>query len=188
MGIEAALLGSALASSTAGASAVGLLGAGGVFAPMAGSIATGLGGLGSILSIGSGISSIFGGLQASQAGAEQAAFAKTQAMQQAAESTRVARKEAGIVAEDADRTRRAQKLGFMKSGVSLEGSPLLLMEQTRMKGAENVDEIIRAGASGKVAAIQEGRIKAQQYRSGGRQGFISGLTGAGSAFANVLRS
>ncbi len=160
----------------------------GMGAKTAATVSSIAGTVGTVASIGSGISSIFGGMQASQAGAEQAALAKTQAMQQMAESTRIARKEAGIVAEDADRTKSAQKLAFMKSGVSLEGSPLLLMEQTRMKGAENVDEIIRAGASGSIAAAQEGRIKAQQYRSAGRQGFISGLTGAGSAFANVLRS
>lgn len=65
-GIETALVGSALASSTAGASAVGLLGAGGVFAPMAGSMAglfSGLGTLGTIASLGSS----FLGSQASSA-------------------------------------------------------------------------------------------------------------------------
>lgn len=143
--------------------------------------------LGTGLSVVSGVSSIFGGMQSNQEAANQAALAKTQAMQQSAESARLARREAGVVQEEAEKTRKAQKLAFLKSGVSLEGSPLLLMEETRMKGAENVSEVLKAGAAGSYAAMQEGRIKAKQYKASGREALVSGLTGAGAAFSRILK-
>lgn len=43
--------------------------------------------------------------------------------------------------EDAERVRKMQKMAYLKSGVDLTGSPLLVMEETRAKGEENAKNI-----------------------------------------------
>lgn len=178
MGIEAALLGSTLASSTAGASTVGLLGAGGVFAPTAGSLAGALSGIGGLSTLSGGLS-ILSGVQQQQAASEQASIAREQASLEAAEAGRIAGKQAFQMEQEADDVRRRQKLAFLKSGVSLEGSPLLIMEETRQKGLENVQEIIKAGGASGASALTEGRIRAQNFKSAGRQSLIKGLVQGG---------
>lgn len=45
---------------------------------------------------------------------------------------------------EAEKTRSRQKTLFLKSGVVLEGSPLLVMEETREKGAENAQNVTDA--------------------------------------------
>lgn len=68
------------------------------------------------------------------------------------ESVRIAREQADIDKADAeraareelneaDRTRKLQKMMYLRSGVDLEGSPLLVMEETRDKGAENAKNV-----------------------------------------------
>ena len=168
-------MGTALASSTAGASTVGLLGAGGILAPTAGSIASTLGGLGGLSTLSGGLS-ILSGVQQQQAASEQAGIARQQASMQAAEAGRVSGAQAFQAEQDADRARSRQKLAFLKSGVSLEGSPLLIMEETRQRGLDNVNEIIKSGASSGAAALTEGRIAAQNLQSAGRQSLVKGLT------------
>ena len=172
-------MGTALASSTAGASTVGLLGAGGVLGAGSGigaTIGAGLAGLGTALPYLSGGLSILGGVQQQQAASEQAGIARQQASMQAAEAGRVSGAQAFQAEQDADRARSRQKLAFLKSGVSLEGSPLLIMEETRQRGLDNVNEIIKSGASTGAAELTEGRIAAQNLQSAGRQSLVKGLT------------
>lgn len=123
---------------------------------------------------------VAGGIQQYQAGQTQAKNAKTMALFQAQESERVAVREAQLASEEADATSRKQKLAYLASGVSLEGSPLLVMEETRRKGQENVDEILAGGAASSAAAGAEGRISAQNAKSAGRAALMSGLTSAGN--------
>ena len=79
-----------------------------------------------------------------------------------------------------------QMLARHKSGVSLEGSPLLVMEGTRARGQENVEEVLRAGGAATGAAITEGRIRAANAKAAGRESFMQGLTGAASLFKSAF--
>lgn len=131
-------------------------------------------------------SSIIGGIQAQSAAEEQSALALQQAGASAAEQERLAFKEAQVEQETADTARKRQKLAYLKSGVSLAGSPLLVMEETRRKGAENVEEILKAGEAGSNAALAEGRIQASQIKSSGRQAFARGITGGMGQIAGAF--
>jgi len=69
-----------------------------------------------------------------------------------------------------------QKLAFLKSGVSLEGSPLLVLADTRERGQQNIQNI-----------IDSGEARASAIRGAGRNalfgGFAQGLgTAAGADF------
>lgn len=137
------------------------------------------------LSAVSAVSSIVGGFQSKKEGDNQAAIALSQAAAQGAEAERTAAREAKLTQEDALKTERKQKLAYMASGVTLEGSPLLVMEETRQKGLENVDEILKAGKASSEAALAEGRVRANSAKSAGRQSFVSGLTGAAGTGLNA---
>jgi hypothetical protein len=175
MGLEAALMSAALfgPASTAGAAAAA--------SSLVGALGTGIGALSAI----SGVSSLIGGIQGRNAGNEQAALAMQQANTRGIEQERVAQREARLVQEDALKTERRQKLAFLGSGVTLEGSPLLVMEETRRKGLDNVNEVLMAGSAAANAARLEGRVVASQAKSTGRQSFVSGLMGAASSGLNA---
>jgi hypothetical protein len=160
MGIETALLAAGMSAGTASAVGTGF-------------------------SILSGVSSLVGGLQSLGAGSQQAKNAEAQAAIAAREQVRVSAREAQLEQENVDDVRRRQKLAFMASGVSLQGSPLLVMEETRRKGAENVEEIRMGGGASAGARLTEGRIAASQARSAGRAGFMSGLTSSANSFARL---
>lgn len=140
-----------------------------------------VGTLGTGLTAISGVSSLIGGFQSMKEGNKQASLALEQANARGIEQERVAQREAQLAQEDALKTERRQKLAYLASGVTLEGSPLLVMEETRRKGLENVNEILTAGTAAADAARLEGRVVASQAKSSGRQSFISGLTGAASS-------
>lgn len=142
----------------------------------------------SVLSGISAVSSIFGGLQGQAEGENQASLAMSQAAARGVEQERLAQREAKMVADDAANTERKQKLAYLASGVTLEGSPLLIMEETRRKGAENVDEILSSGKAASAAALAEGRVIASQAKSAGRQSFVSGLTGAASTGLSAFQA
>lgn len=190
MGIETALLGATLMSSTAGASTVGLLGAGGAFSLGAGSLfsAGTLGALSAGFSIFSGLSSIAGGMASQQEAGYQSELALQQAESRAIEQERVSAREARLEQEAADDARSRQKVAYLASGVTLEGSPLLAMEETRTRGAENVDEIKKSGSAAANAVRQEGRVQAAQLKSSGRQAFASGLSSGARSIAGGLQS
>lgn len=81
------------------------------------------------------------------------------------ESLRIANEQAALDKADADRAaqeelaesdkaRKMQQMLFLKSGVDLTGSPLLVMEETRAKGAENAKNIRDSQAARSNLAIQ----------------------------------
>ena len=177
MGIESLLL--AGANAFGGSALGGAMFQGAMAASALPSLSTGL-------SILSGVSSLMGGMQAKQEGKIQAANAMADARARGAEEARVAAREADLTQQEADSVRRRQKVAFLKSGVSLAGSPLLVMEETRRKGKENVDEILASGTAASKAAYQEGRTQARAYKSQGRQAFTEGLVNAGSAFGRLM--
>lgn len=161
MGVEAALIGAGMSAGTAGA------------------ISTGL-------TIFSGLSSIMGGISSSREGGRQGDIALMEADRRAREEVRVSEREAALAEEDAEETRRAQKVAFLASGVELEGSPLLVMEETRRKGLENAAEIRRAGSSSAIATMEEGRATASRAKSTGRTAFTSGLTRGAMTIGGAL--
>ncbi len=136
----------------------------------------------------SAVSSFVGGMQSKSEGDNQAALALQQAQMRGVESERLAQREARLVQEDALATERKQKLAYLASGVTLEGSPLLIMEETRRKGQENIDEILLSGKAEKNAALLEGRVTASQAKSRGREAFTSGLVGAAQSGAGLLQT
>lgn len=124
----------------------------------------------------SGLSSVMGGMRSQAEAGYQSELAMQQAESRAIEQERLAAKEARMEQEASDEARRKQKVAYLASGVTLAGSPLLIMEETRRKGLENVDEVLRAGEASANVARTEGRIQAQQAESRGRQAFTSGIT------------
>lgn len=81
------------------------------------------------------------------------------------ESLRIAREQADLDRKDAERaaqaeleeserTRKLQKMMYLKSGVDLTGSPLLVMEETRAKGAENAKNVLDSQKARSNLAIQ----------------------------------
>lgn len=135
----------------------------------------------SALSAVSAVSSIIGGMQQQGAYNEQSNMAIAQGNMQAAENERVAFKQAQNEKEQSESARRAQKVAYLASGVTLEGSPLLVMEETRQKGIENVDEILMSGQAGATAAKSEGRMRASSLKASGRQAFSQGISNAVSS-------
>ena len=141
---------------------------------------------GTIFSGLSAASSLFGGVSAQKEAARQSATAQAEANLRAEETGRAGVREAQAVGMEAESVRRRQKLAYLKSGVDLEGSPLLMMEATRQAGLDNVEETLRASSSTAGAQIQEGRARASALKSSGRQAFMSGITGAGTALARAF--
>lgn len=173
------------AVATAGSTSAALAGMG-----TAGGLLSGLGGLSALttgMSLFSGLSSVMGGIQGNAAAQEQSNYAMASATMAGREQARLAVKEAGIEKEESDAARRRQKIAYLASGVTLEGSPFLIMEETRRKGAENVDEILTAGASGTASTMTEGRMLAQQYKSSGRTAFASGITSGISSLTTAFQ-
>jgi len=145
--------------------------------------------LSSVSTIFSGLSaasSLFGGVSANNEAKRQAVTAQAEANLRAEETARAGAREASFVGMEAESVRRRQKLAYLKSGVDLEGSPLLMMEATRRNGLDNVEEVLRSSSSTAGAQIQEGRAKATALKSSGRQAFMSGISGAGTALSRVF--
>jgi hypothetical protein len=181
MGIEAALFGTAAVEGGAAAT-TGLLGTGGLF-----SFGTTLGTLGSALGLVGAAGSVIGGAQQASMAEQQARAAGASAEMRGKELARQSVEQSRIERERTKDIIRRQKLGFLKSGVSLDaGSPLVLMEETRRLGEKNIDEILAAGASGKSATLTEGRLRADALRQSGRASFISGITGGTTQLGNTL--
>lgn len=170
-GVEVALLGSTLASSTAGASAVGLLGAGGVFAPAAGSLFSGISALGTLGTVAS-LGSSFFGMQSSNA---QAAAAQTEARTNAAiDETNAARK---ITAAKRESYLRAgsQKASAAALGRSTSGNVLDIMadslsqEEAAILGIKATNDINQAQYSSSIKSSKSSN-KIQNY-----SGILSGV-------------
>jgi len=85
--------------------------------------------------------------------------------------------EAERVGEEGRRFETKQKLAFLKSGVRLEGSPLLVLQRTREEIGKEVSAIERRGLSQRRLARKKARIT----RRTGRGQLISSIAkGAGT--------
>lgn len=134
----------------------------------------------------SALSSITGGMASNAEAKRQSQTAMAEAGLRAEEEARAAARDAQMVGMEAESVRRRQKLAYLKSGVDLEGSPLMVMEATRQRGLDNVEEVLRAGGAAAGAQIQEGRTRAAQLKSSGRSAFYSGLQGAGQSLGRMF--
>lgn len=123
----------------------------------------------------SAVSSIAGGMQKQASAKKEAQSLENQAVltQQEAEI------EAKIHATQVRKFAANQKSAFLKNGVTLDGSPLLVLDDTYSSGQEEVNAIVRSGS----ARAQLLREKADQTRSEGRSQLIGGISSAASSGA-----
>lgn len=82
---------------------------------------------------------------------------KKAADKQAAIMERESKEKAESEKAEAERVRKLQKVAFLSSGVTLEGSPLLVMEETSAQGRTNAQRTVRAGADQASVTRQQGR-------------------------------
>ena len=69
-----------------------------------------------------------------------------------------------------------QRLAFLANGVTLEGSPALVLEESKKYGQSQVDAILRQGAAKKALSDAEATITQNK----GRAALIGGILQAGS--------
>lgn len=121
--------------------------------------------------------SVAGGFAARDAAKAEASALETQA--------HLARSEAAAEAErKAIETRKfkaRQALAYLKSGVSLIGSPLLLLEETRVEGLRESEAIRKRGA----AQSNLYRAQASATRNKGRAALIGGVAQGASTLVST---
>ncbi len=110
---------------------------------------------------------VYGGVEASKSANKQA----DQAASDAARKAEIEQQGNNMLSSE-------QKVAFLNSGVTLEGSPLVVMEQTRANGAANVASINRGGAN---------MASALEYQGRGAlfSGLASGIGTASSIYKNT---
>lgn len=116
---------------------------------------------------------IFGGVVSKQAADDEALLLE----EQGALARLEANEEADRINTENIKFRKKQKLAFLKSGVGLIGSPLLILEETRTEGNKEVEAIRRRGQ----AQFTLGLRKAGITRATGRARLIGGIAGAASS-------
>lgn len=124
-------------------------------------------------------SSIMGGISANKAAKQEAGFLQEQGRIAQQEADR----EAALHAEDVRKFQRNQAVAFTKNGVSLAGSPLLVLDETTSKGQEEVDSIVRSGAAERTLYNQRGVMAKNQGRAALIGGFAQGFSTAASGFS-----
>lgn len=119
---------------------------------------------------------ILEGLFGYNAAEAQASFLRSQAQLVQAES------EADIVryAENAKEFKTKQAMAYMKSGVTLEGSPLDILDETVRVTGENISAM-RAKTA---AQMQELKSKASALKGAGRAALVGGFAKATSVYAS----
>ncbi len=110
---------------------------------------------------------IFGGISASQAAEEEADLIRQESL---IEANRLEREHRKFLAK--------QSVMFLKGGVTLSGSPLFVLEETREEKKTQVD-----------AEIRSGRARANIVSNAGRARMIGGFAGAvGSGTSMFLQA
>lgn len=98
---------------------------------------------------------VVGGIQANKQAKKEARIAEAESEERAQSRIR-----------DTRRARSRQLVGFLKSGVRLQGSPFDILDETVELGAQDVRAIRQTGAA-----------QARQFRNVGRQRLIGGIGG-----------
>jgi hypothetical protein len=120
-------------------------------------------------------SSIAGGIASNSAAKREASMMA----QQSAIAMSEARRTAGQRAEDVQSFMSTQARGYSNSGVTLDGTPLLVLEETRRRGQAEVDAIMRSGR----AQSSLIRQRAAQTRTSGRNALLGSFLKAGATMA-----
>lgn len=128
-------------------------------------------------------SSIIGGISqySQQKKADKAARqeAEIQAQLTEADAKRAAQQELAT----ADATRKQQRMAFLKSGVDLAGSPLLVMEQTRDKGIENAKNVTES-AQTRADLMRRQGSQGRASLTGTLTGITSSVAGSYASYSN----
>lgn len=126
-------------------------------------------------------SSVASGVMAQSASRKEASAMRSQG--------ELAAQEAGIEAQRrADEVRRLskkQKLAFIKNGVTLEGSPLLTIDETKRQGQEEVNAIMRRGYAINSLYNQRADIADREGRAQFIGGIGSGISSLGMFGASI---
>ncbi len=131
-------------------------------------------GIGTALAVGG---QLFSGVTSFLAGEAEAKAIEVQAEIAREESEEEARR----LGKQFDRLIATQNVMFLKSGVTLSGSPLLILEETREEKEEQVEAQIRRGE----AQFQLGLGEASRVSAFGRSSLIGSIFGAASAFHSL---
>lgn len=120
---------------------------------------------------------IYSGYTANQAAKREAGLLEEQGALAQAEAD----EEARAHANDVRKFSRTQALSFLKNGVSLAGSPLLVLDETLTEGQKEATSIAKSGAA------QRSLYNARAYnaRSEGRAKLIGGFLGGASSFGST---
>jgi len=119
--------------------------------------------------------SVIGGIQANKAAKEEASLQEEQARIASEE----AKAEAQRRANEVRKFSRRQSLAFLKSGVTLEGSPLLILDETLREGQKEVKSVVERGD----AQANLFNRRAAITRNQGRASLIGGVLGAAGSLS-----
>jgi hypothetical protein len=104
---------------------------------------------------------VYSGIQQDKMAQRAARFQESQAILAQEEALREARQ----VKENLEKFRKTQKLAFLKNGVTLQGSPMLVLQETERKGLEEVDAIVKRGTAISNLLFQEAKTKRRTGRA-----------------------
>ena len=125
-----------------------------------------------VLTLVSAAGSIYSGFAANSAANSEASLQRQQGEIAASEAQVNAKNEAFNQTQAVQN----QRLAFLANGVTLEGSPALVLEESKKYGQGQVDAILRQGAAKKALADAEATIT----KNKGRAALIGGILQAGS--------
>lgn len=122
---------------------------------------------------------IYSGYQANQSAKREASAmeAEGELAQQEADA------EAAAHASDVRKFARTQSLSFLKNGVTLEGSPLLVLDETLTQGQNEVDSITKSGNAQRNLYNQRAANTRREGRAQLIGGIIGGAASAGTSYA-----
>lgn len=126
-------------------------------------------GLGMIAQIGGGVANTFATLQSGRSAAKAYAQEARMTELQGQIAGEEARRDAAKKKREVGLFREMQASKYNSSGVLLQGSPLLVLEETRQLGLEEVDAILKRGDS----MVNLYQMKSQQLRNQGRAAMSS---------------
>lgn len=128
--------------------------------------------------------SVYGGVQQNKQAKAEAALQQRQADIAYEESKVNATNEAFNQTQAVQR----QKLAFLSSGVTLEGSPLMVLEQSRQYGQSQVDAILRQGQAQKDLGYEQAKITKNAGRAALIGGTLKGVSQLGSAAVDLNKA
>ena len=124
--------------------------------------------------------SLYSGFAANSAARQEAALERQQGDIAASEAQVNAKNEAFNQTQAVQN----QRLAFLANGVTLEGSPALVLEESKKYGQGQVDAILRQGAAKKALGYAEADIS----KNKGRAALIGGFTQAAGSIAQGIGS